>query len=155
MPPWRRQLKLLGKIKQSHSTDPHGGVKGIFSVGLFFFFGHGLTVPAIVFVGQGVKPAYGIFSCLLYFAILSCGRALLLRRGSLWQNPFSSAAMEAGAGPEFVNIKLFQMSDYLLSAPITTQARWTRSKFVNNSCWLGQAIAKVKSCLPYSSVEPH
>ncbi|CAN0120795.1 unnamed protein product, partial [Bubo scandiacus] len=65
--------------------------------------------------------------------------------------PFSSMAMEAGAGPEFVNINLFQMSDYLLSALITTQAKWMGSKFVNNSSWLGQAVAKVKSCLPYSS----
>jgi len=69
--------------------------------------------------------------------------------------PFPSMAMEAGAGPEFVNINLFQMSDYLLSALITTQAKWMGSKFVNNSSWRGQAVAKVKSCLPYSSVEPH
>lgn len=42
MPPWRCQLKLLGKmlrhVKKSHSTDLHGGVEGIFSVVIFFFF---------------------------------------------------------------------------------------------------------------------
>lgn len=69
--------------------------------------------------------------------------------------PFSSTAMGAGAGPEFVNINSFQMSDYLLSALISAQAKWTGSKFVNNSSWPGQAVAKVKSCLLYSSLEPH
>lgn len=67
MPPWRCQLKLLGKmlrhVKKSHSTDLHGGVEGIFSVVIFFFSGHATTVPAIVFAGQGVKSAYGIFRC--------------------------------------------------------------------------------------------
>ncbi|RMB98546.1 hypothetical protein DUI87_24760 [Hirundo rustica rustica] len=55
---------------------------------------------------------------------------------------FSPTTMAAGAGPKFVNINFFRMSDYLLSALRTTQAKWTGAKFVNNSSWLGHAVAK-------------
>ena len=82
MPPWRWQLKLLGKIlrqiKKTHSTDLHGGVKGILSVG--FFLGHAITVPAIVFAGQGVKSAYRIFSCTAILCNPFCCRVPLLQR---------------------------------------------------------------------------
>lgn len=96
----------------------------------------------------------GFLAALLYLQSFLLQGSAPLKAKSM-AKPFPSMAVEAGADSEFVNINLFQKADYLLSALITTQARWTGSKFVNNSSWRGPAVANVKSCFPYSSVEPH
>lgn len=101
MSPWRCQLKLLGKklrqIKKWHSTDLHGGVKGKFSGGLFS--GPALTVPAIVFAGQGVKSAYRIFSCPVLQSFLLQGPPPPKVKPTA--KPFSPTTMAAGAGLQF------------------------------------------------------